>query len=909
MVPLALGPSESCVDNPCDPYCQRFVDDPSGLDAGADSGLNIQDSGISLVRQIGSDAGVRCTGLTITPATQTLTVTSLSPLAPSTLTFSAQLTPAGCYTGAVPAVWTHDQQDLATLSSTGVLQLVTPVAGPIQIKAYVGAFQATATASVVIDATDVSQAPSGYTAASFNGSTSSDTLNILYPYASTVFPLGLPSPLVQWATGANGAANAAKVTLRYPATGTATFTWSAIRPESQAQPTPSLPAQPRADIPQNVWFAFENTAVGNDASFSVQRIVSGTVRTAVSRTIRFATGQLKGTVYYNSYGTNLVKNYEYTAWGQRFGAATLAVQPGATAPVLVAGATSTGTSGTGCRVCHSVAANGTRLITNRFTPNDWTSTMYDLSVGPAAETLMSGTNDGRFSWPALSPDGSFLFSNAGPPRGGSSGLQGSDNGALTSKLYSVPAGAQLSTVDLPTTLKAATPVFSPDGTNLAFNFYAGTSAPLANVSLVASGNQRSLASMSMDPATKRFSNFRVLHTPSLYNLVNTTAVWPSFLPTGQDGIVFERELVGNGRDFGGTRSTCDGSGSCADAGTRAELWWVSTGLVPNAQKLTNLNGVGLPTNSAGHASDQELNYEPTVNPQVVGGYSWVVFTSRRLYGNVATINPFWSDPRYKDLSAQPTPKKLWVAAVGQNPTPGSDPSYPAFYLPGQELLAGNSRGYWVLDACRPASNTLSAANRCETDLDCCNAPGAATCRLDPPPLTNPPASHCVPLSTNACVPDGQTCTSDAQCCNFGTGSRCESGTCVPPPPAIFYPPAVFTRDYEATCPPGRFILWRFFEWQSTTPTGTSISFHAASADTLASLPAATLVGVGTAQPPPVTTPTWASGPRTIDEELGLAGEKSRKYLRITAALNPSASPPNTPTLTNWRVNYSCPFAE
>ena len=27
----ALGTSQSCPDNPCDPYCQRFVDDPNGL--------------------------------------------------------------------------------------------------------------------------------------------------------------------------------------------------------------------------------------------------------------------------------------------------------------------------------------------------------------------------------------------------------------------------------------------------------------------------------------------------------------------------------------------------------------------------------------------------------------------------------------------------------------------------------------------------------------------------------------------------------------------------------------------------------------------------------------------------------------------------------------------------------------
>ncbi len=36
--------------------------------------------------------------------------------------------------------------------------------------------------------------------------------------------------------------------------------------------------------------------------------------------------------------------------------------------------------------------------------------------------------------------------------------------------------------------------------------------------------------------------------------------------------------------------------------------------------------------------DTTLNYEPTVLPVVSGGYAWVVFTSRRLYGNQLTAD-------------------------------------------------------------------------------------------------------------------------------------------------------------------------------------------------------------------------------------------------------------------------------
>ena len=76
---------------------------------------------------------------------------------------------------------------------------------------------------------------------------------------------------------------------------------------------------------------------------------------------------MQGTIYYNSYGTALVKNSDgLDSYGKQYGAGTLAIAPGATAPTLVAGVNSArrrGGNGTGCRVCHTVAANGQSLVT------------------------------------------------------------------------------------------------------------------------------------------------------------------------------------------------------------------------------------------------------------------------------------------------------------------------------------------------------------------------------------------------------------------------------------------------------------------------------------------------------------------------------------------------------------------
>jgi len=143
-----------------------------------------------------------------------------------------------------------------------------------------------------------------------------------------------------------------------------------------------------------------------------------------------------------------------------------------------------------------------------------------------------------------------------------------------------------------------------------------------------------------------------------------------------------------------------------------------------------------------------------------GGYAWVVFTSRRMYGSVARIPPFCSDPRGVDLVSNITPKKLWVAAVDLSQASGADASHPAFYLPGQELLAGNSRGFWVLDPCRPDGQS------CETGDQCCNG----YCEPDP---TNPSSLICT--NTAACAGLQEKCTTAADCCD--TTNSCINGFC------------------------------------------------------------------------------------------------------------------------------------
>jgi hypothetical protein len=558
--------------------------------------------------------------------------------------------------------------------------------------------------------------------------TADPSLGFLYPYDRTIWPRGILAPLLQWTT-----------TQRYDGVYIhISETGFDYRGYFASTATPFV----HHPVPQAAWDAIAASNEGDEVTVALTFDAGGVTYGPIVETWRFAQTSLTGTVYYNSYGTNLAHNYCCTYNGGHFGGATLAIKHGATDPVLVAG------NDNQCRVCHSVSANGAVLVTSRGeSSNDLGASAYDLLNG-FAQTQLSPA-DGRFNWAALSPDGTFLLANNGP-------IQGGGFGPATG-LFNVADGGAVPSSGLPANLEVGSPVFSPDGLHVAFNFYGG-SAPDGGAA-----DAKSLAMMDYDPTTSTFSNFQVLYTPPA-----GYTVWPSFLPTSA-GVVFELEMVSNG-GWGETRK-CPGSATCSQPGTQAKLYWVDTA-TKNAVELSSLNGEGyLPSDAdGGHADDTVYNYEPTVNPVAGGGYAWVVFTSRRLYGNVATIEPYASDPRYFDLSSTPTTKKLWVAAIDLNAPPGSDPSHPAFYLPGQELLAGNSRGYWVVDPC------LKSGSSCLTGDQCCggycsDVDGGLVCSDQPP----------------ACSTEFDKCTQTSDCCGAAQGMECIGGRCAtssPPPPPV-----------------------------------------------------------------------------------------------------------------------------
>jgi hypothetical protein len=156
--------------------------------------------------------------------------------------------------------------------------------------------------------------------------------------------------------------------------------------------------------------------------------------------------------------------------------------------------------------------------------------------------------------------------------------------------------------------------------------------------------------------------------------------------------------------------------------------------------------------------DKGLNYEPTFNPVAAGGYFWVVFVSERTYGNrLTTTNSKACDATFSNCRH----KQLWVAAIDASPTPGKDPSHPAFWLPGQDLDDQNMRGYWSLDVCRKLGES------CEAGFECCDG----TCKADASG-----AKVCMKPPPGACASVGDKCTVSSDCCS-AVGVECIGGVC------------------------------------------------------------------------------------------------------------------------------------
>lgn len=705
---------------------ESTVAGPSGLGGGGHGATDgAAGSGGGIVIDGSTDAP---NGLTITPNNPVVTYDTSQPAPTVQFQVLANGTPAS-------ALWAIDRAEIGSIDGGGLFTAAGKAAGTATVEATVGTAKLKTQVTVEIKATQNGGTPTtGNIKAGggpggvggegegggvdstlvgvLDGAPQSDpALAFLYPYPDTVWPLGVLPPLLMWkGSGTTDGADAVKIEL---STTGYSYTGYFGRPPPLGAGAPFV----RHPIPKSAWEQATLSAAGGTLTLKVTVAAGGTAYGPITMPWKVATGRLKGTVYYQSYGTNLAKNYSGAKGGDgTFGGATLAIKPGATDPVLVAGTTG---GHDACRVCHTVNGGGSRMVVQHGDKYNRSSS-YDLING-YAETPYAASTDGNLGFIGMTEDGALGLSNATPIPGGANGN--------STGLFDMATGAAVTANGLSGFVaRAGMPAFSPDDKLVAFNLHAGPGSASTGA-----GDGTQLVVMDFARATTTFSNGRLLHQSA------QRPGWPTFLPTSA-GVVFQKEIQTN----------ASGEYFATRYGAKGELWWVDVATA-TATRLDNANGKGhAPVGPGNHADATVLNYEPTVGPVPSGGYAWVVFMSRRLYGNVATIDPWASDPREHDLVQNITTKKLWVAAIDLNAKPGTDPSHPAFYVPAQELLAGNARGYWVLDPCK------ADGSECSSGDECCGG----FCQLDP--KTNQLTCG---KKNNECSQEFDKCTVNADCCD------------------------------------------------------------------------------------------------------------------------------------------------
>ena len=719
----------------------------------------------------GSDADPDALGhLVVTPPTATITVSIVN----GVITANAAVAFKASYSGQpVAATWLFDRGELGDVAASGVFTASGKNVGDGTLTARFGAREGTAAIKVVIVQSQ-NGAPVGVDAGGggFGGiggvggedlgapvdpaivtklkttgtaPANAAELGFLYPYDKTVFPRGILPPLLMWQS--THEANAVWVKLsqaNYTYEGT--FSYAGL---------PAGDPHRRVRLEDSVWRAMTQGNTGDPFKVEVKVLdPSGTVYGPITETLKIAAGNLKGIVYYNSYDSLITTNGGAQTGG------VIAIKPRSPDPVLAVPA-----QAGKCHVCHTLSADGSTLWAQDG--DDYANgASYDLTKG-GARTAYAATGPGgipannrKFVWSAPYPDGSFALASS---RFAREAYTQSD-----AKLFARLDGSEVTPTSGLTGVvtSAVTPVFAPDGRKVAFNFWEGPGA-----GAVTAGAGRSLAVFDFTcgaaagsvtcagAATKAFANLREIYKdPAKY------PSWPTFLPDGKS-VVFNNEIAGGacGGPTPPDRTSIYGCELTTWYSAKSELWIAKDAAVKDARALTNANGVGLPTN-ADHPDDTQLNYQPTVNPVPSGGYYWVVFTSRRIYGNLLNGLPFGAG------GGGGTPqKKLWVAAIDINGVVATDPSHPAFYLPGQELSAGNSRGFWVVDPCKANGNS------CESGDECCNGfcrkdpdGGALVCQDKPPGIQ--------------CVQEFEKCTVDGDCCD--PKQKCIAGKCALTGPVV-----------------------------------------------------------------------------------------------------------------------------
>jgi hypothetical protein len=621
--------------------------------------------------------------------------------------------------------WTVDSSPVGAIDQTGLYTPTDTVGGIVNVTAKYNGTAGNAQLTVKLHLTQNQATAPQASQMALTGATASDGSVVwAYPYDGTVFPRGLGAPPLMWNGSTAG-------DLYYVHLTSPTFEYENF---ASADP-PSQYA-----FSQPIWDAFAGSTSGA-ATVSVARLTAAGAATVISHLgWTIAPASLRGTIYY---------------WANNKGRVER-IQPGASAPddfadqAPLTDTTMFPKQSSCLMTCHTVSANGSVLVSGGGTFGGSYDLKADLPMNSLGGVWGYGLPDGgteddyqvaQWQTPAISPDGQYVATNQlAVQLAVNLGGPGTGEG-----LYKTADGTLVPNSGLDA-LQPLMPAWSPDGKSIAY--MAGALTPMTSWDAPPPGP---LSIVSFDLNASPMASAPAVLVPPGSDPAKQLIAWPSISPDGR-WVIYQR---------GVSPDTRNGN---------ADLYLADVQNPGAEVRLGALDGDGYPfaADVGGGTRDLSLNYEPTFAPVASGGYFWVVFTSRRTYGNKLTGD--------KTLV-----KQLWIAAINQtsaasenpsNPLMPPDPSHAPFLLTTQDNTSLNMRGYFALPPCK--SDGVS----CGQGTDCCGgycnqAGGDAGASADGGGCASAP---------NGCSQNGDHCTLSSDCCNAATGVTCINSFCSEPTP-------------------------------------------------------------------------------------------------------------------------------
>ncbi len=326
----------------------------------------------------------------------------------------------------VPTGWALSRGGIADFdSATNLVSAVGTLGGEVTLTAAYSDRTATSQVKVRLILTETAPEVTPADVGVLDGATNPDpTASWLYPYDSTVFPQGLLPPRLMW----NGYAGGDKMRV-------------SVRSTYADYTRYFVPSEGAHDFDNGAWTQLTESSDGTPVQITVSRMdAGGNAGVVMDQSWRFATGSLRGSVYY---------------WANTPGR-VLRISPGAGAPedfLAQAGVTD------GCTTCHTVSANGNTLVLGNGKAQSATDS--DSSVFDLQTSTVTATARGRgWALSALTPNGQYAVMNSGLPewRWISNDLPG---------VYDVATGAQVTGTALDGRV-VGLPAFAPDGSSLLF---------------------------------------------------------------------------------------------------------------------------------------------------------------------------------------------------------------------------------------------------------------------------------------------------------------------------------------------------------------------------------------------------------------------------------------------------------